>query len=433
MPTLKIELTPEEKLELKGEPGANAEPVDLSGYAKKTDIPQIPPAPDLTPYAKKTDIPEIPPAPDLSGYAKKSDIPAAPDLTGYATVEYVDSRPTGSGVGLPVIYMDSYTGSDDDRLDAALNAAASRSFIPAVVFPAREVNLNRTHTPFQGMKIRGPYGADGMKNPQFPNSVNHRVKLGAGIGTDGNSLFSYTGTANLYNVDISGLAFAGTGVQQFWHNPNGTLYACRFDALSFIAMRHGFGSIAGKSLMTYVKFTGSWTVLTDGKMFMHVAGSDNDFWTSGDCNMGNTGAKPNPEYYIWLDGVGKTRIGSLYLTCGNGFGIRFRGTGEGADLECHGIRLEGYHSTTPAQQLLWMESGNVDLHGGNIGFSASVIKQSGGSFASFGVKFQQVNGTMPFIEQTAGNAYLYAIRGGVAKPIAKGSSIIGDASVTITT
>ena len=47
------------------------DPVDLSPYAKLTDIPDIPDAPDLSSYAKLTDIPD---APDLSSYAKKTDV-----------------------------------------------------------------------------------------------------------------------------------------------------------------------------------------------------------------------------------------------------------------------------------------------------------------------------------------------------------------------
>ena len=84
------------------------EAVDLSDYALKSDIPsdidltnyalksEIPAAVDLTDYAKKSEIPaavdltnyalksEIPAAVDLTDYAKKSEIPAAVDLTNYA-------------------------------------------------------------------------------------------------------------------------------------------------------------------------------------------------------------------------------------------------------------------------------------------------------------------------------------------------------------
>lgn len=48
---------------------------DLNEYAKKSELP------DLTEYAKKADIPS---PPDLTEYAKKTDIPSAPDLTPYA-------------------------------------------------------------------------------------------------------------------------------------------------------------------------------------------------------------------------------------------------------------------------------------------------------------------------------------------------------------
>ena len=62
--------------------------IDLSEYAKKTDIPAsanlegyAKTADVDSLYAKKTDIPAIP---DLSGYALKTDIPAAANLEGYA-------------------------------------------------------------------------------------------------------------------------------------------------------------------------------------------------------------------------------------------------------------------------------------------------------------------------------------------------------------
>lgn len=60
--------------------------IDLSGYAKKTDIPaQV----DISGLATKTELQavkdSIPADVDLSAYAKKSDIPASVDVTGLAT------------------------------------------------------------------------------------------------------------------------------------------------------------------------------------------------------------------------------------------------------------------------------------------------------------------------------------------------------------
>ena len=62
------------------------EAIDLSGYAKKEDIPD---EVDLSGYAKKEDIPD---EVDLSGYAKKEDIPDEVDLSGYAKKEDVPTN-----------------------------------------------------------------------------------------------------------------------------------------------------------------------------------------------------------------------------------------------------------------------------------------------------------------------------------------------------
>ena len=82
---------------------AGSAAVDLSEYAKKTEIPA---AVDLSEYAKKTEIPaavdlsgyalktEIPAAVDLSGYALKTEIPAAVDLSGYALKTEIPTVPT---------------------------------------------------------------------------------------------------------------------------------------------------------------------------------------------------------------------------------------------------------------------------------------------------------------------------------------------------
>ena len=67
---------------------AGSAEVDLSEYAKKTEIPT---AVDLSEYAKKT---EIPAAVDLSGYALKTEIPAAVDLSGYALKTEIPTVPT---------------------------------------------------------------------------------------------------------------------------------------------------------------------------------------------------------------------------------------------------------------------------------------------------------------------------------------------------
>ena len=83
--------------------------IDLSEYAKKSDIPE---AVDLSDYALKSEIPsevsleeyakksEIPTMPDLSGYALKSEIPAEVDLTDYAKKSDIPEAVDLSGYAL---------------------------------------------------------------------------------------------------------------------------------------------------------------------------------------------------------------------------------------------------------------------------------------------------------------------------------------------
>ena len=75
---------------------------DLSGYALKSEIPA---EVDLTDYAKKSDIPE---AVDLSGYALKSEIPAAVDLTDYALKSELPTVPDVTGFATKTEVSENY-------------------------------------------------------------------------------------------------------------------------------------------------------------------------------------------------------------------------------------------------------------------------------------------------------------------------------------
>ena len=72
----------------------SVQPVDLSPYALKTEIPVIP---DLSSYALKSEIPVIP---DLSQYALKSEIPAEVDHSQFLTAEDLPEAPDMSGYAL---------------------------------------------------------------------------------------------------------------------------------------------------------------------------------------------------------------------------------------------------------------------------------------------------------------------------------------------
>ena len=97
--------------------GADAEPVDTSKFAQKSDLEGLAKAediPDVSNLATKEDIPDVSnlatkdDIPDVSGLAKKSDIPDVsnlatkddiPDLTGYAKTEDIPKQKTLAELG----------------------------------------------------------------------------------------------------------------------------------------------------------------------------------------------------------------------------------------------------------------------------------------------------------------------------------------------
>ncbi|MBR4690954.1 MAG: Ig-like domain-containing protein [Bacteroidales bacterium] len=121
--------------------------IDLSEYAKKSDIPE---AVDLSDYALKSEIPsevsleeyakksEIPAMPDLSGYALKSEIPAEVDLTDYAKKSDIPEAVDLSGYALKSeipaeVDLTDYAKKSDIPEAVDLSGYALKSEIPAEV------------------------------------------------------------------------------------------------------------------------------------------------------------------------------------------------------------------------------------------------------------------------------------------------------------
>ncbi|MBP5371888.1 MAG: hypothetical protein J6Y55_08230 [Bacteroidales bacterium] len=121
--------------------------IDLSEYAKKSDIPE---AVDLSDYALKSEIPsevsleeyakksEIPAMPDLSGYALKSEIPAEVDLTDYAKKSDIPEAVDLSGYALKSelpaeVDLTDYAKKSDIPEAVDLSGYALKSELPAEV------------------------------------------------------------------------------------------------------------------------------------------------------------------------------------------------------------------------------------------------------------------------------------------------------------
>ena len=144
--------------------------IDLSSYAKKTDIPS------LNGYALKTEIPNkvsklendsgylssIPEEyvtetelnakgyltehQDLSAYALKTEIPTVPSLDGYATTEYVDNAianvPSGGNVDL----SNYYTKAETNALIPSTDGLATTQYVDNAVSNIPTTDLSNYYT-----------------------------------------------------------------------------------------------------------------------------------------------------------------------------------------------------------------------------------------------------------------------------------------------
>ena len=135
--------------------------IDLSSYATKEELTQAINSIDLSSYAKKTDIPSLDgyvtneqlnakgyltEHQDLSAYALKTEIPTVPSLDGYATTEYVDNAianvPTGGNVDL----SNYYTKAETNALIPSTEGLATEEYVNNAVSNIPTTDLTNYYT-----------------------------------------------------------------------------------------------------------------------------------------------------------------------------------------------------------------------------------------------------------------------------------------------
>lgn len=143
--------------------------IDLSSYATKEELTQAINSIDLSAYAKKTDIPDVSgyltsipeeyvtetelnakgyltEHQDLSAYALKTEIPTVPSLDGYATTEYVDNAianvPSGGNVDL----SNYYTKEETNALIPSTEGFATKQYVDNAVSNIPTTDLTNYYT-----------------------------------------------------------------------------------------------------------------------------------------------------------------------------------------------------------------------------------------------------------------------------------------------
>ena len=319
------------------------------------------------------------------------------------------------------ILLDSFAGTDDEKLTAALRAQRQTSGMPPIVLAERAHAFNETRTLHSGLKLVGARPS-GPKNLELAGGsyVPSRVTLGPRIGS-GRSSWWVAPDQDVYDVFMADFAVsgdAGRPVHQFLDFPvtdGHTLYACEFRSLSFDFLRAAFGRRDRTCALTQVVFSGHWTVNNLWDTQFALGGSDNSLWMGGQVNIGPSVSPKQtggPEdFEMIFSSLGKTNVGYIYLTALNGWrGLKITGN-DGMGLFIYGGTYEGYraagnHRSGPAPGcLIKIEGGSGAFYGPNVGQGMAqpqkgelgLVQQTGGEWSIVGACF--FRGSMP--ERTA--------------------------------
>ena len=153
--------------------------IDLSSYATKEELTQAINSIDLSAYAKKTDLPIVPTKvsqlendnnyltsipeeyvtdtelnakgyltehQDLSAYALKTEIPTVPSLDGYATIQYVDNAIANVPSGGTVDLTNYYTKEETNALIPSTDGLATTEYVDNKVASIPTTDLSNYYT-----------------------------------------------------------------------------------------------------------------------------------------------------------------------------------------------------------------------------------------------------------------------------------------------
>lgn len=274
--------------------------------------------------------------------------------------------PPGTGTGASydnAILLDSYTGTDDVKLDQAWAAAAASNPKRPIRLAARAHTFTKTRNPFSGLRILGPNV--GWQNPEIAGTSGAlpQCTVNLNIASSG---FWLVGTATTYNVTVAGICFkSGNGSSFYQHSFNaGTSYATTLDTLTFYGFKHVLGMPTDPFSMTLVTLKGSWTCVAVQDTQFSLRGSDNFLWCAGEINYGWPGANGG-KYLMRFSNLSKTAVEHMYLTArGGSRAILVEGpASQQGGLDISDCVIEGQNSADPAMGAL------IVVKGGGVSFT----------------------------------------------------------------
>lgn len=353
------------------------------------------------------------------------------------------------------ILLDSFAGTDDQKLTAALDLARNSSPRRAIRLAARSHTFSQTRTTFSGLRILGPNV--GWQNPEIANTAGALPQCNVTLNCGNGAKSWLVGTATTYNVMVAGITFkSSNGVTQFYHHPfsAGTSYATTLDTLSFYGFKHVLGTPADPFSMTLVTTRGSWTCVAVQDTQFSLRGSDNFLWVAGDMNYGWQGANGG-RYLMRFSNLSKTAVRHLYLTArGGSRAILVEGpASQQGGLDFSDCVIEGQNLNDPAMgALIVIKGGGVSFTNTKLNFGMArpsdftdqrdtgLIMVQGGTALLTNTWTNRASATpetVPVVSVSGGAAYLTLVMGmggnwtGKPRVSRTGGTLVPDASVTV--
>ncbi|GAA2733883.1 hypothetical protein GCM10009867_12770 [Pedococcus aerophilus] len=352
------------------------------------------------------------------------------------------------------ILLDSYTGTDDEKLTAALAAAKASSPRRAIRLSGRAHTFTQTRTTFSGLRILGPNV--GWQNPEIAGTGGALPQCTVTLNCGSGARSWLVGTATTYNVMVAGITFkSSNAVTQFYHHPfsAGTSYATTLDTLSFYGFKHVLGTPADPFSMTLVTTKGSWTCVAVQDTQFSLRGSDNFLWVAGDMNYGWQGANGG-KYLMRFSNLSKTAVRHLYLTArGGSRAILVEGpASQQGGLDISDCVIEGQNANDPAMgALVVVKGGGVSLTNTKLNFGmarpsdftdqrdTALIMVQGGTALITNTWTNRASATpesVPVVAVSGGLAYVSLLIGmggnwsGKPRVVRTGGTLVPDATVT---
>lgn len=309
-------------------------------------------------------------------------LPPSGSTAWYAHYQSMDS--TLSALANEGFRLDEFDGTDDQKLTAAISAqqAATDRNMPAIVLPARPMSFTTPRTLYNGVKVVGPPGYEGQKNPDIAggNYSGPEVNLGGSISSGTSSWWNSPGS-DVYDswfANFSVQGSQGASTHQFIDFASGgSMYPAAMHSLSFNFMRGVLGRSDRKFLATQLAITGNWTINNCWDTAIFWGGSDSCMMPS----MMNVGVSQSSaqtgdvnRYFMKFDSIELTVAGKIYISTMNGWrGILGSGN---SSVDWHGGIIEGFKPTRV----------NGLLSGPGPG---SQVKITGGAWNFYGTKIGQ--------------------------------------------